>query len=229
METKEDGDVPEEWRPSSPYQVLQHISEEAVRVAGEALQNVYTSYSNVQQSSPGHRRSRSEVLTTVYTRNNSFQRLKSQMQRALRWGNISREQNQRSVFNPEILANQKRQWYQLHSKAPDQEKYKAPTLLFEHFIIVGLHPDANLEIVEDAFARRKKWELEMEKYEMIDLKLLQYQDPSFPTLEPQILCKYPPGKRLAVRPKDLVAFCFPGGVKVHPYAVVITSLNLCYP
>lgn len=31
----------------------------------------------------------------------------------------------------------------------------------------------------------------------------------------QILFKYPPGKRLAVRPKDLAAFCFPGGVKVH--------------
>jgi hypothetical protein len=30
----------------------------------------------------------------------------------------------------------------------------------------------------------------------------------------QILFKYPPGKRLAMRSKDLAAFCFPGGVKV---------------
>lgn len=67
----------------------------------------------------------------------------------------------------------------------DQEKYKEPTSLFEHFIIVGIHPDANLEIVEDAFAKRKKWEVQMEKYEMIDVKLLL---PSFSTMEPQVDC-----------------------------------------
>ncbi|KAG5514766.1 hypothetical protein RHGRI_035978 [Rhododendron griersonianum] len=97
----------------------------------------------------------------------------------------------------------------------DQEKYKEPTSLFEHFIIVGIHPDANLEIVEDAFAKRKKWELDMKQYEMTDLELLQHRGASFSTMEPQILFKYPPGKRLAVRPKDLAAFCFPGGVKAR--------------
>ena len=30
----------------------------------------------------------------------------------------------------------------------------------------------------------------------------------------QILFKYPPGKKVAMRPKDLATFCFPGGVKV---------------
>ena len=30
----------------------------------------------------------------------------------------------------------------------------------------------------------------------------------------QILFKYPPGKKVAMRPKDLAAFCFPGGVEV---------------
>lgn len=30
----------------------------------------------------------------------------------------------------------------------------------------------------------------------------------------QVLFKYPPGKKLAMRLKDLAAFCFPGGVKV---------------
>ncbi|KAI7984602.1 DENN domain-containing protein 5B [Camellia lanceoleosa] len=217
METKEDGDAQEEW-PTSPYQVLQHISEEAVRVAGEAIQSVYvgSSPNNIQPSEPpGHRRSQSEVLTKVHKRNNSFQRLKTHMQKALRWGSNSREQTLFSSFNPEILANQKRQWYQLHSKSLDQKKYEEPMSLFEHLIIVGLHPDANLDVVEDAFAKRKKWESEMQKYEMMDLKLRQYRGPSFPTLEPQILFKYPPGKRLSVRPKDLTAFCFPGGVKAR--------------
>ena len=116
MERKEDDDTPEEW-PSSPYQVLQQISEEAVRVAGEALQIVYLGSWNVQPSGPGHRRSQSEVVTGLHRRNNSFQRWKSNVQRALRWGNSYQERNGYSAFNPEVLANQKRQWYELHSKA----------------------------------------------------------------------------------------------------------------
>lgn len=211
MDTKE-----EEDKASSPYNVLQQISEEAVRVAGEALQGVYShSNSSSNLTGPRHRRCQSEVLTGGHTRTNSFQRFKCQMQRAWRWGGFSRENGYRSSFNPEVLANQKRQWYQRHSKTADHTKYKEPTSLFEHFIIMGLHPEANLVCVEDAFARRKKWESEMAKSEMLDLRVLQYPGPSLPTLEPQILFKYPPGKKLAVRPKDLTAFCFPGGVKAR--------------
>ncbi|KAA8550691.1 hypothetical protein F0562_002375 [Nyssa sinensis] len=214
METKEHGDAQEDCS-SSPYQVLQHISEEAVRVAGEALQSVYLGSSGIPPLAPGHRRSQSEVLTATDRRNNSFQKWKSQMQRALRWGNSSQEQSWRSSFNPEVLANQKRQWCQRHSKTLDHKKYKEPTSLFEHFIIAGIHPYANLEAVEDAFAKRKKWELQMEKSEMIDFKMLQHRGPSLPTSEPQILFKYPPGKSLAMRLKDIAAFCFPGGIKAR--------------
>lgn len=67
-------------------------------------------------------------------------------------------------------------------------KYKEPSSLFEHFIVAGLHPDANLEIVEDAFARRKKWEMEMEKSEITDFRKLQHRGPSHPALEPQVGC-----------------------------------------
>lgn len=70
----------------------------------------------------------------------------------------------------------------------DYKKYKEPTSIYEHFIVAGLHPDANLEVVEDAFVKRKKWELEMAKSEIIDLKMLQYQGPSLSTLEPQVNC-----------------------------------------
>lgn len=51
-------------------------------------------------------------------------------------------------------------------------------------MIVGLHPDANLEAVEHAFARRKKWE--KEKPASLDYKMLQQQRPPEPTLEPQV-------------------------------------------
>lgn len=165
---------------------------------------------------PRHRRAQSEVI--VHRRSNSFQRLKSHVQRAWRWGSGpgGREEGRGAAgFNPEILANQKRQWYQHRSKVMDHTNYKEPSSLFEHFIVAGLQPETNLESVEIAFAKRKKWETEMAKSEIIDFKMLHQRRPSVPTLDPQILFKYPPGKRLQMRFKDLASFCFPGGVKAQ--------------
>ncbi|XP_044492088.1 uncharacterized protein LOC123215881 isoform X2 [Mangifera indica] len=213
MESKEDCDAQKDT-PSSQIRVIQKISEDAVKVAGEALP------SGANSLASRHRRSQSEILTGQggIGRNNSFQRLKSQVQRAWRWGGLLREDDDyRYCFNPEVLANQKRQWYQLHSKSTtmDYTQYKEPTSLFEHFIIAGLHPDANLECVEDAFVRRKKWEFEMENSEVFDLGMIQPRGPSLPTFQSQILFKYPPGKKLPLRIKDLASFCFPGGVKAR--------------
>jgi hypothetical protein len=118
MDTKEDAEVQEEL-PPSPIWVLHHLSEEAFRVAGEALHSVYSGHSNFPPMGPeqGHRRSQSEVVTKVHRRNSSFQRLKSQMQKAWKWGSDSREEDYRRSFNPEVLANHKRQWYQFQSKS----------------------------------------------------------------------------------------------------------------
>ncbi|KAF9610657.1 hypothetical protein IFM89_023913 [Coptis chinensis] len=227
METKEE--CLEDERPSSPYEVLQHISGEAVRVASEAIQSVYNhnnnNNNNIGASNSGnvspvvgklghHRRVRSEsVSSSGNFRSNSFQKWKAQMQRALQRGGHKEEQYRKSSFNPEVLVNQKRQWYQHHSKQLDFLNYKEPTSIFEHFVIVGLPSDTNLKAVEDAFAKKKTWELQMAKCETFDTKTLQYRGPSYPMLEPQILFKYPPGKKLAMHPKDLPAFCFPEGVK----------------
>lgn len=63
--------------------------------------------------------------------------------------------------------------------------YQEPTSLFEHFIIAGLHPDTNLEAVEDAFAKRKKWELQRKNSE-IDIRMAEHRGPSVPLLEPQV-------------------------------------------
>ncbi|XP_022157514.1 uncharacterized protein LOC111024191 isoform X2 [Momordica charantia] len=211
METREDAEVGDD-RPPSPIWVLQHFSEEAFRVAGEAINSVYH---GGQEMGVGHRRARSEIPRAKHRRTNSLQRLKSHMQKAWGWGRDTREDDYAFYsFDPEIMANQKRQWYQFHSKSLDHV-YQEPTSLFEHFIIAGLHPDTNLEIVENAFAKRKKWELEMKNNEMMDMKMLENRGPSLPLLEPQILFKYPPGKRLPMRLKDLSAFCFPAGVKAQ--------------
>lgn len=126
MDTKEEAE-PQEDRPSSPMWVLQQISEGAFRVAGEALHNMYSGSggSSISQTGPGgvHRRSQSELVTKGFQRSNSFQKLKAHVNKAWRWGSKSREEGSLAYFNPEVMANQKRQWYQLHPK----------TLVFIHF------------------------------------------------------------------------------------------------
>ncbi|XP_043706121.1 uncharacterized protein LOC122655827 isoform X2 [Telopea speciosissima] len=214
MGTTEDAETRDDQQVSQSA-ALQRLSEEAFRAAGQVNKNIYVGSSNIPPPVPpvsGHRRCQSEVVTK---RTNSFQRWKAQMQKAWRWGDDTTEKISRSNFNPEVLASQKRQWYKLHTKTLDHKRYKEPTSLFEHFLVVGLHSDANLEAVEDAFAKRKIWESEMGKSEIMDLKMIQCRAPSIPTFDPQILFQYPRGRKLAVQPKDLLAFCFPGGVKAR--------------
>lgn len=195
-------------RPPSPYVVFQ-------KVAGEALETMYAVNPHHPSLPTAHRRSQSEIAAGNL-RSNSFRRLKNRVQKVWGWDGNPKEHDYFTSFNPEVLANQKRQWYQLHSKTQDHTKYKEPTSLFEHFVIAGLHPYANLEAVENAFAKKKKWELEAAKPDLLlDFKSLSRRGPSFPSMEPQILFQYPPGKRLSLRLQDLAAFCFPEGVKTR--------------
>ncbi|KAI4349327.1 hypothetical protein L6164_009929 [Bauhinia variegata] len=218
MDTNENAEPFDDGSPS-PYLVLQQISEEAIRVASEALQSVYSvgggGDSSVSPMARGHRRSKSELVPAGFQRSDSYQKLKTNVQKAWRWAGRLREEGFPVNFNPEVLANQKRQWYQLQSRTMDRVNYKEPTALFEHMVIVGLHPNANLETVELSFAKRKMWQKEMEKSEFLDFRKLEQQGPPAPILEPQILFKYPPGKRLTMRMKDLASFCFPSGVKAR--------------
>ncbi|XP_028765596.1 uncharacterized protein LOC114723564 [Neltuma alba] len=217
MDTKEDAEPhasKNEDRILSSASTLKQTPGEAIRAAGEVLNAVYSNVSSVPpMEAPSHRRGHSETVIEGFRRSDSFRKLKSHVQKAWRWGGRSREDGFSSSFNPEDLANQKRQWYQLHSKTMDCVNYKEPTSLFENFVIVGLLPDANLEAVEEAFVERKKWQKEMAKSEFVDSRTSRQQGPAAPTLEPQLLFKYPPGKRLAMRKKDLASFCFPEGVK----------------
>ncbi|EMS61328.1 hypothetical protein TRIUR3_23348 [Triticum urartu] len=158
-----------------------------------------------------------------HVRTSSFQRFRQQMQRAWKWGPVGggvgaerspREQLLRTSVNIEAMANQKRQWYQVHAKVRDQNQFKEPSSLFEHFFVVGLHSYANVAVIEDAFAKRKAWESNVACSEVVDLNKIQYHGP-IPTMEPQILFKYPPGKKEDIREADLPSFCFPEGVKAR--------------
>lgn len=122
MGVKENDAVQDDWsEPPSPIEVLQQLSKEAVRMAGEAWHHACPANTPTLQAVPRHRRARSEIVTSSHNPSGSssnFQRLKGHMQRALHLGGrCSRDDSQYSSFDPEILANQKRQWYQLNSKA----------------------------------------------------------------------------------------------------------------
>lgn len=75
---------------------------------------------------------------------------------------------------------------------PCQERRpkKEPTSIFEHFVVVGLHPSTNVEATEAAFARKKAWERELhDKVERLVGEVgTQKQAPPASTLEPQVLC-----------------------------------------
>ncbi|KAJ1693940.1 hypothetical protein LUZ63_010638 [Rhynchospora breviuscula] len=157
-----------------------------------------------------------------HMRSESFQKWRRQMQR-WRWGpaggggagsNGNREQVSRATVNFEVMANQKRMWYQMYSKSRTHRQLKESTSLFEHFFVVGLHSCANFEAIEDAFAKQKAWESGVVKSDVLDLINIQYNG-SMPTLEPQILFKYPPGKNVGMRENDIPSFCFPEGVKAR--------------
>jgi hypothetical protein len=59
--------------------------------------------------------------------------------------------------------------------------------LFEHFFVVGLHSYANVAVIEDAFAKKKAWESDVARSEIVDLRKIQYHG-SVPALEPQVCC-----------------------------------------
>ncbi|KAL1550101.1 hypothetical protein AAHA92_18109 [Salvia divinorum] len=220
MGVKENDVVQDDWsEPPSPIEVLQQLSKEAVRMAGEAWHHAYPTSTPTLQSAPRHRRARSEIVTSSHNPSAStsnFQRLKGHMQRALHLGGrCSRDDSQYSSFDPEILANQKRQWYQLNSKALGTDLYQEPSSLFEHFVVVGLQPDTKLEFVEDAYIRGKKFEQQMKKIETSEFSMRPLRPPKFPMMEPQVLFMYPPRKKLDLQLQDLAAFCFPSGVKAR--------------
>ncbi|XP_027339690.1 uncharacterized protein LOC113853308 isoform X2 [Abrus precatorius] len=115
-------------------------------------------------------------------------------------------------YNPEILTTQKRQWaanFQLQNM--DHRSWKEPTRLFESMVVVGLHPNCDIQALQrQYFVRKSEGSGKLRS-------ALGYQNQSRvePNLEPQVLFVYPPEKRLPLKDKDLLSFCFPGGMEVN--------------
>ncbi|KAJ1439922.1 hypothetical protein SESBI_02146 [Sesbania bispinosa] len=121
-------------------------------------------------------------------------------------------------YNPEILTSQKRQWAaNFHLQYMDHKSWKEPTKLFESMVVVGLHPNCDIQALQSQYVVRKSEGSGKLR------SALGYQNQSRvePNLEPQVLFVYPPEKQLPLKDKDLLSFCFPGGLEFELIAMVI--------
>lgn len=155
----------------------------------------------------------------VFTSNNNsnnktFERLQRQI---TRWRQgFGGENNKKAFFNPEQLTSQKRLWTQLQVQMLERKKWSEPSCLFEHMVLVGLHPEADTQALEAALLKRRSSEREVDAPERLrDVMRQQFRGSSPPVPDPEILYAFPPKKKLPMRQKDLLAFCYPGGVEAH--------------
>ncbi|KAG6428564.1 hypothetical protein SASPL_112816 [Salvia splendens] len=116
-----------------------------------------------------------------------------------------------SLYNPEILTSQKRQWANFQLQMLDHKVRKEPSKLFESMVVVGLPPSSDVQALQNLYLARK-----FEGPGKLRSALgSQNQCRIEPNLEPQVLFVYPPEKQLPLKYKDLLSFCFPNGVEVN--------------
>ncbi|KAK7328835.1 hypothetical protein VNO77_22961 [Canavalia gladiata] len=154
----------------------------------------------------------SEIYSSKDDRGGSqFQRLQNQVTKMIK-GFSRPPEVKYANYNPEILTMQKRQWaanFQLQYM--DHRSWKEPTKLFESMVVVGLDPNCDIQALQrQYFVRKSEGSGKLRS-------ALGYQNQSRvePNLEPQVLFVYPPEKQLPLRDKDLLSFCFPGGLEVN--------------
>ncbi|KAK7388254.1 hypothetical protein VNO78_23065 [Psophocarpus tetragonolobus] len=140
-----------------------------------------------------------------------LQRLQYQVTRMLKGFSHSPDV-ENTNYNPEILTSLKRQWaanFQLQYM--DHKSLKEPSRLFESMVVVGLHPNCDIQALQRQYVDRK-----FEGSSKLR-SALGYQNQSRiePNIEPQVLFVYPPEKQLPLKCKDLLSFCFPGGLEVR--------------
>ncbi|XVF35120.1 hypothetical protein REPUB_Repub18cG0117300 [Reevesia pubescens] len=139
-----------------------------------------------------------------------FEKLQRHVSRVLK-GFSQPTEVRRGTYNPEVLTSQKRQWASFQLQYLDHRSLKEPSRLFESMVVVGLPPNCDIQALQRQYVNKK-----LEGSGKLR-SALSYQNNSRvePNLEPQVLFVYPPEKQLPLKYKDLLSFCFPGGVEVH--------------
>ncbi|KAG9140936.1 hypothetical protein Leryth_010455 [Lithospermum erythrorhizon] len=126
-------------------------------------------------------------------------------------GLSSPSQVKSGLYNPEVLTSQKRQWASIHLQSLNHRVWKEPSRLFESMVVVGLHPDSDIHTVKNLYFGRNSESCGRFRGSLNG----PHQSRVEPNLDPQVLFVYPPEKQLPLTHKDLLSFCFPGGIEVH--------------
>ncbi|XP_048334758.2 uncharacterized protein LOC107424124 [Ziziphus jujuba] len=137
-----------------------------------------------------------------------LQKIQRQVARILK-GFSQPPQVKSGTYNPEVLTSQKRQWANFQLQYLDHRSLKEPTRLFESMVVVGLHPNCDIQALERQYIARKSEGSGKLR------SAISYQTRVEANIEPQVLFVYPPEKQLPLKYKDLLSFCFPGGLEVH--------------
>uniref|UniRef100_A0A803M8G6 cDENN domain-containing protein n=1 Tax=Chenopodium quinoa TaxID=63459 RepID=A0A803M8G6_CHEQI len=93
----------------------------------------------------------------------------------------------------------------------DHRSFIEPSKLFESMVVVGLPPSFDAQSLRKRLLARKsegsgKFRIALSGHNHSRVE---------PNFEPQVLFVYPPEKQLPLKYRDLLSFCFPGGVEVH--------------
>ncbi|KAL7588950.1 hypothetical protein Lser_V15G38830 [Lactuca serriola] len=131
-----------------------------------------------------------------------LQKLQNQVFKVLK--GLSHPTEEKRSYNPEVLTTQKRQWASFQLQSLHRRILKEPSRLFESFVVVGLHPDCDIQSLErQYFGRNSQVNGQHQPVSTVE------------NLDPQVLFVYPPDKQLPLKYRDLLSFCFPGGVEVN--------------
>ncbi|KAK9099496.1 hypothetical protein Syun_026541 [Stephania yunnanensis] len=149
---------------------------------------------------------RPSVVFSSKDDNSQLQKLQRQVVKVLQ-GFSPPAEVKRVTYNPEVLTSQKRQW----ARFQDHRPVKEPSRLFESMVVVGLHPDTDIQALQSQIFARKSEGPGKLRSALAGLSQARVE----PNLEPQVLFVYPPEKPLPLKYKDLLSFCFPAGVEVH--------------
>jgi len=139
--------------------------------------------------------------------NSQLQKLQRHVSRVLKGLSPPQQQANSRAYNPEVLTTQKRQW----ARFQNHKSVKEPSRIFESLVILGLHPDSDVQALQKQFSNKNPDCIKRSRTALNDLEQLQ----AGVNLEPQVLFAYPPEKELPLNYQDLLSFCFPGGLKIH--------------
>ncbi|KVI12201.1 uncharacterized protein LOC112507017 isoform X2 [Cynara cardunculus var. scolymus] len=139
-----------------------------------------------------------------------LQKLQNQVFKVLK--GLSYPTEEKRTYNPEVLTSQKRQWASFQLQALHRRILKEPSRLFESMVVVGLHPNCDIQSLEEQyFGRRSEGSGRLQS----PINVQRQSASTVENIEPQVLFVYPPDKQLPLKYRDLLSFCFPGGLEVN--------------